>query len=50
MQKAGEVISKTPDVREEKVQSLKAAVDQGSYPVDPQKVANSMIANLLMER
>ncbi|MBI4643636.1 MAG: flagellar biosynthesis anti-sigma factor FlgM [Deltaproteobacteria bacterium] len=50
MQKASRVIAETPDVREEKVAPLKEAVDQGSYPVDPQKVANSMIANLIMER
>lgn len=50
MQKASQVIAETPDVRQEKVDPLKEAVDQGSYPVDPQKVANSMIANLLMER
>ena len=50
MQKASKVIAETPDVRQERVDSLREAVDQGSYPVDPQKVANSMIANLLMER
>jgi len=50
MQKAGEAIAKAPDVRQEKVDPLKDAVNDGSYPVDPKKVANSMIANLLMER
>jgi flagellar biosynthesis anti-sigma factor FlgM len=50
MQKASQVIADTPDVRDEKVQPLQEAVDQGTYGVDPQKVANSMIANLLMER
>lgn len=50
MQKASEIVAQTPEVREEKVQPLKEAVDQGSYPVDPQKVANSMIAGLLLER
>ena len=50
MQKASKVIADTPDVRQERIDPLKNAVDQGSYPVDPQKVANSMIANMLMER
>jgi len=50
MQKAGEAIAKAPDVRQEKVDPLKDAVNEGSYPVDAKKVANSIIANLLMER
>ena len=50
MQKASQVIAQAPDVRQEKVDPLKEAVDQGSYPVDAKKVANSIIANLLMER
>lgn len=50
MQKASKAIADTPDVRQERVDPLKEAVDQGSYPVEPQKVANSMIANMLMER
>jgi flagellar biosynthesis anti-sigma factor FlgM len=50
MQKAGEAISQAPDVRQEKVDSLQQAVNQGTYSADTQKVANSMIANLLMER
>jgi len=50
MQKASEVIAQTPEVRDEKVQPLQDAIYQGTYPVEPQKVANSMIANLLMER
>jgi negative regulator of flagellin synthesis FlgM len=50
MQKASQVIAETPDVRQEKVDSIKEAVDTGSYPVNAQKVANSMIANMIMER
>lgn len=50
MQKASQVIAETPDVRQEKVEPLKEAVDQGSYPFNAQKVANSMIANMIMER
>jgi negative regulator of flagellin synthesis FlgM len=50
MQKASQVIAETPDVRQDKVDPLKEAVDSGSYPVNAQKVANSMIANMIMER
>jgi negative regulator of flagellin synthesis FlgM len=50
MQRAAEVIGQTPDVRQDKVDSLQQAVNQGTYSADTQKVANSMIANMLMER
>lgn len=49
MQKAGEIISRTPDVRQDKVDPLAQAINQGVYGVDAQKVANSMIANMVME-
>lgn len=50
MQKAADIIGQTPDVRQDKVDSLQQAVNQGTYSADTQKVANSMIANMLMER
>lgn len=50
MQKAGEAIAQTPDVRQEKVDPLQQAVNQGTYSVGSHKVANSIIANMLMER
>jgi len=50
MQKASQVIADTPEVRPEKVMALQDAVQQGTYEVDPQKVAGSLIANLLQER
>ena len=50
MQKASRVIAETPDVRQEKVAPLQQAVNQGTYSVGSQKVANSIIANMLMER
>jgi negative regulator of flagellin synthesis FlgM len=50
MQKASQIIAETPDVRQDRVDPLKEAVDTGSYPVNAQKVANSMIANMIMER
>jgi flagellar biosynthesis anti-sigma factor FlgM len=50
MQKASEVVAATDEVRSEKVSALKEQVQQGTYEVDSQKVANSMISSLLMER
>ena len=50
MQKASDVIGQTPDIRQDKVDSIQQSVDQGTYSADTQKVANSMIANMLMER
>jgi flagellar biosynthesis anti-sigma factor FlgM len=50
MQKASDVVAQTPDVRQDKVDPLQQAVNQGTYAHDSQKVANSMIANMLMER
>jgi flagellar biosynthesis anti-sigma factor FlgM len=50
MQKASQIIAQTEDVRQDKVEPLMQAVAQGVYGVDAQKVANSMIANMIMER
>ncbi len=50
MQKAADVIGQTPNIRQDKVESIQQAVNQGTYSADTQKVANSIIANMLMER
>jgi|UniRef100_A0A7V6A6E9 flagellar biosynthesis anti-sigma factor FlgM len=50
MQKAGEVAYQTPEVRPEKVAALQDPVQQGTYEVDSQKVANSMIAGMIQEK
>lgn len=50
MQKAGEVVAETPEVRAEKVAPLQEAVEQGTYQVDTRKVANSLIADLILEK
>jgi flagellar biosynthesis anti-sigma factor FlgM len=38
--------SQLPEVREERVQSLRLAVANGEYTPDPQKVAGAMMAHL----
>ncbi len=50
LQKASQVIAQTPEVRSEKVAAIKAAVQNGTYQVEPRQVANSMIAQMLQER
>jgi negative regulator of flagellin synthesis FlgM len=50
MQKAGEVVYQTPEVRAEKVSALKDPVQQGTYEVDSQKVANSLITEMIQEK
>jgi len=48
MQKAAEVANQTPEVRPEKVAPLQEAVQQGAYTVDSQKVANSLITDMIL--
>lgn len=50
MQKAGEVVYQTPEVRPEKVAAVQEAVEQGTYQVDTKKVANKVIANAILEK
>jgi len=50
MQRAGEIVYQTPEVRPEKVAELKDPVQQGTYEVDSQKVANSMITGMIQEK
>ncbi len=50
MQKAGEVVYQTPEVRPEKVAALQDPVQSGTYEVDSQKVANSLITGMIQEK
>lgn len=43
LQKVHEVLKQTPDVREEKVQALKAKIDNGTYQVRSKDVAEKMV-------
>lgn len=43
MQAADAKIANTPDINSERVASLKAAIDSGSYKVDAERVAEKMI-------
>jgi negative regulator of flagellin synthesis FlgM len=39
-------VNQLPDVRDAKVQQIKASVDNGSYTVDPRAIAQSILKSL----
>jgi negative regulator of flagellin synthesis FlgM len=49
MQAAEDAVAATPDVREEKVSAIKQAVENGTYEVDPGKIADKMIGSIVNE-
>ncbi len=48
-QKAFDIAKKTPDVREDKVQDLKARIANGTYQIDSGKIADGMAREAIME-
>ncbi len=50
LQKAAQIAQATPEVRPEKVLALKDSVEQGTYTVDSQQVANKLIVEMLTEK
>jgi len=49
VQKMKGIIQKTPDLRMDRVQALKEQIERGNYEVDPYRVADKMLMNLLSE-
>jgi flagellar biosynthesis anti-sigma factor FlgM len=49
MEKAQDTIAQAPEVRDEKVAALKAAVENGTYQIDSLRLANILLALLLTE-
>lgn len=47
--KMQEILQGTPEVREDKVNSLKKQIEQGTYQVDSHKIADKMLWNLLSD-
>ena len=45
-----QIIAATPEVRPEKVKPLREAVASETYAIDTRKLANSLIAELLLKR
>ena len=50
IKKAREVVYQTPEVRPEKVAELKEAIEQGTYEIDSEKLADKIIEELLGKR
>ena len=42
-------VSSLPDVREDKVQSLREQIEKGTYKVDAEKVAEKMVGESLLD-
>jgi len=49
VQKMKGIIQNTPDLRMDRVQALKEQIERGDYEVDPYRVADKMLMNLLSE-
>lgn len=49
VQKMKMIIQDTPSVRMDRVQALKEQIERGEYQVDPYRVADKMLINLLSE-
>lgn len=49
VQKMKMIIQDTPAVRMDRVQALKQQIERGEYQVDPYRVADKMLMNLLAE-
>lgn len=48
-QRARELVSEAPDVREDVVKRLKAAIESGAHRVDPEAIAERMLAEGLFQ-
>ena len=44
-----QIVAATPEVRPEKVEPLREAVEQGTYEIDARKVANCLIAKIILD-
>ena len=44
-----QIIAATPEVRPEKVEPLREAVEQGTYEIDARKLANCLITKLILD-
>jgi len=50
MEQARKVVYQTPEVRPEKVARLKEAIEQGTYEIDSEKLADILIKEWLIKR
>lgn len=47
--KMQEILQETPEIRKDKVDALKQAIDEGTYQVDSHKVADKMMLSLISD-
>ncbi len=47
--RARQVIQETPEIRSEKIASLQEAIERGAYKIDSRKLANILIAKMLLD-
>ena len=43
------IVAATPEVRPEKVEPLREAVEQGTYEIDARKLANCLITKIILD-
>ena len=44
-----QIVAATPEVRPEKVEPLRQAVEQGAYEIDARKLANCLITKIILD-
>jgi anti-sigma28 factor (negative regulator of flagellin synthesis) len=50
VEKARQLVYQTPPLRPEKLAAIKEALEQDGYEIDSQKLANILIAELILKR
>jgi negative regulator of flagellin synthesis FlgM len=49
IQRVKRILDEVPEIREEKVQALKSQIANGTYPVDPDRIAEKMVGEALID-
>lgn len=49
IQQIKQLLDQTPDIREEKVLELKNRIDSGNYKINPEKIAEKMVGESLID-
>lgn len=49
MEQVRQIIAETPEIRPEKVEPLLEAVASGTYEIDARKLANCLIAKIILD-
>jgi flagellar biosynthesis anti-sigma factor FlgM len=49
IEQARQIVDETPDIRPEKVEPLREAIESGTYEIDARKVANHLITKIILD-